>query len=170
MARPSKDEYYLNVAKEICQRSTCQRRRFGAIIVRDDQIISTGYPGSPRGAVNCLDVDQCPRTKAGIKPGDRYDLCRSVHAEQNAIINAARAGVSLLGGTMYLYGENGVDGGAPEGELLVNLKPCKMCRRVIINAGLKDIIVRDPAGIIKYVVEDWIKDEPIDLTKIPEGY
>ncbi|MEA3344441.1 MAG: hypothetical protein U9Q16_02055, partial [Patescibacteria group bacterium] len=100
--RPSKEEYYLNIAKQIAQRSTCFRLRAGAIILKNDQIISTGYIGAPRGTKDCLERGECLRNKLNIPHGQRYEVCRSVHAEQNAIINAARAGVSLLNGDMYL--------------------------------------------------------------------
>ena len=155
--RPSKTEYYLDIAKAVAQRSTCLRRRFGAIIVRDDQIISTGYVGSPRGAKNCTDIGTCERKKLQIPSGEKYELCRSVHAEMNAIINAARAGVSLLGGTMYLYGEN-IDG-TPATEL----KSCQMCRRAIINADLKKVTVLTKDGIKEYLPEKWIDSEDISI-------
>ena len=119
--RPEKQDYYLNIAMEVCKRSTCLRRRFGAVILRDDQIISTGYAGSPRGVPNCVDLGKCLRKEMNIPPGERYELCRSVHAEANAIINAARSGVSLLNGTLYLYGEN-----VESGEI-AEAKPCRMC-------------------------------------------
>src|SRR5512136_549287 len=102
--RITKDEYYLGIAREVATRSTCFRRSIGAIIVRDDQIISTGYVGAPRKTRDSLQHGFCLRDRLGIPHGERYELCRSVHAEQNAIINAARAGVSLLGGDMYIYG------------------------------------------------------------------
>ncbi len=153
MKRPSKIEYYLNIAKEVAQRSTCLRRRFGAVIVKDDQIISTGYVGAPRGAPNCIDLGICLRDKFNIPPGERYELCRSVHAEMNAIINAARAGVSLLGGTLYLYGED-----VKSGEI-VGKKPCKLCRRMIINAGLEKVIVKTKDGYDVYDVKKWIQED-----------
>jgi dCMP deaminase len=159
MQRPSKIEYYLNIAMEVSKRSTCLRRRFGAVIVKDDQIISTGYVGSPRGTPNCIDIGECPREKAKIPAGERYELCRSVHAEMNAIINAARAGVSVLGGTMYIYGEN------VKNNSIVDVKPCKMCRRVIINAGLKNVIVKTKDGYKEYSVEDWVKEDPTDFSE-----
>jgi dCMP deaminase len=153
MQRPSKIDYYLNIAREVAQRGTCLRRRFGAVIVREDQIISTGYVGAPRGTKNCTDIGKCPREEANIPPGERYELCRSVHAEQNAIINAARAGVSVLGGTMYVYGENVKDGQIVEG------KPCKLCRRFIINAGLEKVIIKNKDGYKEYKVEDFVKED-----------
>jgi len=155
--RPSKDKYYLNIAKEVAQRSTCLRRRFGAIIIRDDQIISTGYTGAPRGAPNCIDVGECVREKLKIPSGERYELCHSVHAELNAIINAARAGASILGGTMYLFGEN------MDGTLIEELKSCQMCRRAIINAGLERFVVLTKKGIEEFNPKDWLSSDIISL-------
>jgi dCMP deaminase len=151
--RPEKTDYYLNIAREVSKRSTCLRRRFGAVILRDDQIISTGYVGAPRGTPNCVDIGRCAREELKVPPGERYELCRSVHAEANALINAARAGVSLLGGTLYLYGENVKDGSIAEA------KPCKMCKRMIINAGLEKVIVKTPKGKKMYSIEEWIKED-----------
>lgn len=155
--RPPKKEYYLNIAREVAQRSTCLRRRFGAVIVRDDQIISTGYVGSPRGAKNCIDIGTCERERLRIPSGERYELCRSVHAELNAIINAARAGVSVLGGTMYLYGEN------IDGTPIAELKSCQMCRRSIINAGLNKLVILTKDGIKEFIPQDWIDSEDISI-------
>lgn len=130
--RPSKEEYYMAIAKTVSERSTCLRAKAGAIIVKDDAIISTGYNGSARGEENCCDLGICERDRLGLKPGERYELCRSVHAEANAIINAARNGQSVVGGIMYIYFER-LDG----------LKhkhggPCLMCSRMIKNAGIKE--------------------------------
>jgi dCMP deaminase len=147
--RPEKIDYYLEIAGSVSRRSTCLRRRFGAVIVRDDQIISTGYVGAPRGTPNCLDLGRCAREELKVPPGERYELCRSVHAEMNAIINAARAGVTVLNGTLYLYGENVKD------DTIAEAKPCKMCKRMIINAGIKTVIVKTSEGKKMYSVEDW---------------
>jgi len=163
--RPEKTEYYLNIAREVSLRSTCMRRRFGAVILKDDQIISTGYVGAPRGAPNCLDIGKCPREEAKIPAGERYELCRSVHAEANAIINAARAGVSVLGGTLYLYGENVKDGSIAEA------RPCKMCKRMIINAGIKQVVVKTPEGKKSYSIEEWVvNDKGLFGQKDLQGY
>ena len=151
--RPTKTEYYLNIAKEVSRRSTCLRRRFGAVILKDDQIISTGYAGAPRGAPNCIDIGKCLREELKIPPGERYELCRSVHAEANAIINAARAGVSVLGGTMYLYGENVKDGGIAEAN------PCKMCKRMLINAGIKEVVIKTQKGKKIFDVHEWVVND-----------
>jgi len=153
MPRPSKIDYYLNIAKEVTQRGTCLRRNHGAVIVKDDQIVSTGYTGAPRGTKNCCDIGSCPREEAHIPPGERYELCKSVHAEQNAVINAARSGVSVLGGTIYLYSENVKD------HSINDAKPCKMCKRVMINAGLKNIIARTKDGYIEQEISSFKDDD-----------
>jgi len=148
--RITKDEYYLGIAKEVARRSTCFRRSIGAIILRDDQIISTGYVGAPRKTKDSLEHGFCLRDKLGIPHGQRYELCRSVHAEQNAIINAARAGVSLLGGDMYIFGSV-ADGSAP-----INAFPCYICKKMIINAGLKRVICSTADGkSLTFEVDDW---------------
>lgn len=151
--RISKDEYYLGIAREVSRRSTCFRRSIGAIIVRDDQIISTGYVGAPRKTRDSLEHGFCLRDRLGIPHGQRYELCRSVHAEQNAIINAARAGVSLLGGDMFIYGSD------PKSGQPIDAFPCFICKKMIINSGLKRVIcsTRD-GGYQIFLVESWIKD------------
>lgn len=158
MNRPSKTEYYLNIAREVAQRSTCLRRRVGAVIIREDQIISAGYAGAPRGTPNCIDIGYCARVEANIPSGERYELCRSVHAEANAIINAARAGVSLLNGTMYIHVEN-LDGSITE-----EANSCLMCQRIIINAGLKNVIIRQKQGFLDIPISEWVNE---DSRRIP---
>ncbi len=156
MGRPGKDEYYLNIAAEVAKRSTCLRRSFGAVIVKDDQIISTGYCGAPRGSINCIDLESCPRQKAGVPPGERYELCRSVHAEMNAIIHASRR--EMLGATLYLAC---VD--PQTGERIEGTKPCKLCRRMIINAGIGQVVT----GLGKeqrYAVADWVVEDRAEWT------
>lgn len=151
--RRSKHEYYLGIAREVSGRSTCYRRSIGAIIIRDDQIISTGYVGAPRKTKDSFEHGNCLRDKLKVPHGQRYELCRSVHAEQNAIINAARAGVSLLGGDMYIYGS--VQGS----DLPISAFPCFICKKMIINAGLKQVICSTSDGGMQiFQVEDWIKD------------
>ncbi|HMA54903.1 MAG TPA: dCMP deaminase family protein [Acidobacteriota bacterium] len=151
--RTTKDLYYLGIAKEVSTRSTCFRRAIGAIIVRDDQIISTGYVGSPRKTKDSLEHGFCLRDKLGIPHGQRYELCRSVHAEQNAIINAARAGVSLLGGDMYIYGS------APDTAAPINAFPCYICKKMLVNCGLKRVVCSTAdGGALIFHVEDWIRD------------
>ena len=149
----SKDEYYMNIAREVSRKSTCFRRVIGAIIIRDDQIISTGYAGAPRKTKDSIEHGFCLRDKLKIPHGHRYELCRSVHAEQNAIINAARAGVSLLGGNMYLYGSTpGKDGP-------IDALPCFICKKMIINAGLERVICSTKEGnIVTFKVTDWAAD------------
>jgi len=150
--RVSKNQYYLNIAKEVSERATCMSAHFGAIIVRDDQIVSTGYNGAPRGTKDCYELGNCLRRKLGVKSGTQYEMCRSVHAEQNAIINAARAGVSLLGGTMYLFGKRVWDGA----DELIKAYPCFICKKMILNAGINKMIVNDEDGdIIEFSVEEW---------------
>lgn len=161
--RPSKDEYYLNIAAQVAERGTCLRRHFGAVIVKDDQIISTGYVGAPRGTLNCCDLGRCPREEAQIPPGERYELCRSVHAEANAIIHADR--LNMLGATLYL---TCVD--AKTGEYTSHTRPCKMCTRFIINAGIAKVIVREaPGHFTEYLTADWVWEENVNL-KDATGY
>ena len=148
--RLSKNQYYLNIAKEIAQRSTCFRAKYGAIIVRDDQIIAAGYVGAPRKTKDCLERGYCLRDELKIPHGTQYEICRSVHCEQNAIINAARAGVSLLNGIMYIYAENGKTGER------VDAFPCYICKKMIINSGLDKIICSTKSGEIHIAnVSDW---------------
>jgi dCMP deaminase len=151
--RVSKDDYYLGIAKEVARRSTCFRRTIGAIIVRDDQIISTGYVGAPRKTKSSHEHGFCLRDRLGIPHGERYELCRSVHAEQNAVINAARAGVSLLGGDIYIYGMvYGED--KP-----INAFPCFICKKIIINAGLDRVVCSTVGGKKKvFRVSQWAQD------------
>ena len=153
VSRPSRDQYYLNIAKEVAQRGTCFRSRFGAIILKDDQIISTGYIGAPRGTKDCFERGYCLRDHLKIPHGTQFEVCRSVHAEQNAIINAARAGVNLLGATLYLYTEN------PKSGELVDSVPCYICKKMIINSGISKFIGNTKDGAIKiFHVEDWVVD------------
>lgn len=148
--RPAKDNYYLDIADAVSRRSTCLRRRYGAIIVRSDEILSTGYNGAPRGRKNCTELNFCKRDALGIPSGERYELCRSVHAEANAIISAARR--DMLGGTLYLVGRD-----AKTGELIPDASPCSMCRRLIINSGISEVVIRTGADELEKVpVRDWI--------------
>lgn len=153
--RPSKEEYYLNIAKEVATRATCKSVMFGAIIVKDDQIIATGYVGAPRKTMDCLERGNCLRRELKIPSGHRYELCRSVHSEMNAIINAARAGVSVLGGDIFLYGEKIFDGVPKK----INMVPCFICKKMIINSGIRRVIGSTEDGKYKiFNVEDWAKD------------
>jgi len=153
--RPSKDEYYLNIAKETAQRSTCMSVKGGAIIVRDDQIIATGYIGAPRGTKDCFERGNCLRREMNIPSGQRYEICRSVHAEQNAIVNAARAGVSLLGGTLYLYFVKRSEGE----DKFAKSYPCFMCKKLIINSGIVRFVGNDENGkVVSYNASEWAKE------------
>ncbi len=148
--RISKDAYYLGIAKEVAKRSTCFRRSIGAIIVRDDQIISTGYVGAPRKTKDCLEHGFCLRDRLRIPHGQRYELCRSVHAEQNALVNAGRAGVSLLGGDMFIYGSVA---GTDEP---ITAFPCFICKKMIVNAGLNRVVCSAKEGDMKiHSVDEW---------------
>ncbi len=153
MARRDKVNYYLDIAEMVAERGTCLRRNFGAIIVKNDQIIATGYTGAPRGRKNCVDTGVCLREKMGIPRGERYELCRSVHAEANCIISAARN--EMIDGTLYLAGRDAVTG-----ELVPNANSCSMCKRMIINAGLKEVIIRNtPEQYTVIKVQDWVDND-----------
>lgn len=132
MNRPTKDEYYLNIALAVSKRSTCLRRHYGAVIVNNDVIVSTGYNGSPRGEINCCDLGECKRLHMPHNSGD-YSLCTSVHAEQNAIISAGMQ--ELIGATIYLAGEDG-------GKEILDCEPCPICSRIIKNSQIKRIVTR----------------------------
>ena len=153
MGRIDKENYYLDIAETVLERATCLRRNYGAIIVRNDEIISTGYTGAPRGRANCVDLGHCIREKLGVPSGERYELCRSVHAEANAIISCSRRDV--IGGTLYLVGKD-----AQTGELISDASSCSMCRRMIINAGLSKIVIRNTKEKYSIVnVRDWVFDD-----------
>jgi dCMP deaminase len=155
--RPSKDEYYMNIAKQIAARSNCLSAHHGALIVKDDQIVATGYNGAPRKTKDCLERGSCLRRELNIESGTRFELCRTVHAEQNAIINAARSGVSVFGGTMYLFSKKIFN--APEGGTLIDAAPCFICKKIILNAGLKEIVCLMSNGEIKkYSLDEWTKE------------
>ena len=155
-SRMSKENYYLDIADAVQERSTCMRRKYGAIIVRSDEIISTGYNGAPRGRKNCSDLGYCAREALQIPSGERYELCRSVHAEANAIISASRR--DMIGATLYLVGRD-----AKTGKLLTDTTSCSMCRRMIINAGIVKVVARigeDDFAITN--VDEWIlKDDSV---------
>ena len=153
--RMSKDKYYLNIADAVLDRSTCLRRKYGAIIVKNDEILSTGYNGAPRGRVNCSQLGYCNREQLNIPSGQRYELCRSVHAEANAIISAARR--DMVGGTLYLVGRD-----ARTGELLGDATSCSMCRRHVINAGLERVVIRRTKTDFEVVpVSDWVAEDDL---------
>ncbi len=153
MDRVSKHNYYLDIAQTVAERATCMRRRFGAIIVKDDVIVSTGYNGAPRGRQNCTDINFCIRDKLQIPRGERYEMCRSVHAEANAIIAAPRD--RMLGATLYMVCVNPKDG-----TLYGGTSSCMMCKRQIINAGIETVIVRDTKEKYRVIpVSSWIDDD-----------
>ncbi len=153
MERVSKENYYLDIAETVSERSTCLRRRFGAIIVKNDVIVSTGYNGAPRGRVNCNELRSCYRDEMHIPRGERYELCRSVHAEANAIIAAPRE--QMLGATLYMCCTSPEDGSVMPGTSC-----CMMCKRQVINAGIERIVVRDDATNYRIInVADWISDD-----------
>ncbi|HIY08338.1 MAG TPA: dCMP deaminase family protein [Firmicutes bacterium] len=160
MERRDKINYYLDIAETVSLRGTCLRRNYGAIIVKNDQIISTGYVGAPRGRVNCSDLGYCTREKLNIPRGERYELCRSVHAEANAIIHAARQ--DMIGSTLYLVGKE------MDGSYVKAACPCSMCKRMIINAGIDTVIVRDDRSNYRVypVAESWVQeDESLEGTR-----
>ncbi len=157
MERRDKTNYYLDLAEMVAQRCTCLRRHYGAVIVKNDEVISTGYVGAPRGRKNCTDIGECVRRKMGVPRGERYELCRSVHAEANAIISASRD--KMIGSSMYLTGievdtENYIE----------NASSCSMCKRLIINAGIEKVYIRDTKEDYRMIlVRDWVEnDESIE--------
>ena len=153
MARRDKVNYYLDLAEAVLQRGTCLRRLFGAVIVKNDEVISTGYVGAPRGRKNCTDLGYCVRQKMQIPRGERYELCRSVHAEANAIISAPRS--EMIDSDLYLVGKE-----ADTGDYVKNASCCSMCKRMVINAGIKNVIIRDTIDEYRVVsVSDWVKDD-----------
>lgn len=153
MERISKENYYLDIAETVLERATCLRRIYGAIIVTNDEIISTGYNGAPRGRANCSELGYCSREALQVPRGQRYELCRSVHAEANAIISASRR--DMAGGTLYLVGRD-----AQTGELLGDATSCAMCRRMVINAGLARVVIRRTKTEFDVVmVSDWIVED-----------
>ena len=170
--RVSKPQYYLNIAHEVARRSTCLRRRYGAVIVNNDQIVATGYAGAPRMTLNCTEVGSCIRMKLGVSPGEHYEWCRAVHAEQNAVIHAAR--FDMIGSTLYLAGVS-----ADTGALVKGAQPCRICKRMIINAGIARVVVQTAPGRSKvFLVRDWVKNNLGDFKKVrgrlepvmPRGY
>ena len=150
MERVSKTNYYLDIAQTVSERATCLRRHFGAILVKNDVILSTGYNGAPRGRKNCSDLGWCMREKLNIPRGERYELCRAIHAEANAIIAASRE--MMLDSTLYMACVNPADG-----EPVAGTTSCSMCRRMVINAGISTVIIRDTKEDYTVVnVRDWI--------------
>ena len=162
MERRDKINYYLDLAESVSQRGTCMRRHYGAVIVKNDEVISTGYVGAPRGRKNCDDMKVCIREKLKIPRGERYELCRSVHAEANAIISAPRR--DMVGGTIYLVGRD-----ARTHALLSDATSCPMCRRLVINAGLEKVVIRRTETEFEVVpVADWVQEDDLLLPREPE--
>lgn len=160
MDRRGKINYYLDIAETVLERGTCLRRNFGSIIVNHDEIISTGYTGAPRGRKNCSDLGYCTREKLNIPRGERYELCRSVHSEANAIISADRR--SMIGATLYLVGKD-----KKTGKYVENTNSCAMCKRLIINSGIERVVMRKNKEEYEIVmVQQWIdNDESLSDTR-----
>lgn len=153
MVRRDKINYYLDLADVVSKRCTCLRRHYGAVIVKNDEVISTGYVGAPRGRKNCSDLGYCIRQQLNIPRGERYELCRSVHAEANAIISAERN--KMIGSTLYLSGRE-----VSNGEYIKNSSSCSMCKRMVINSGIKNVIIRDTENEYREInVQDWIDND-----------
>ena len=153
MDRRDKINYYLDIADAVSERGTCLRRRYGAVIVNRDQIISTGYVGAPRGRKNCTDLGYCIRNQLNVPRGERYELCRSVHAEMNAIINASRE--QMMGATLYLCGRE-----VSTGEYIKNSSCCSLCKRMVINSGIERVVIRDDENSYRTIlVIDWIMND-----------
>lgn len=160
MCRRDKINYYLDIAETVVKRGTCLRRNFGAILVKNDEIIATGYSGSPRGRKNCCELKQCTRERLNVPRGERYELCRSVHAEQNVIISAPRN--NMIDSTLYLVGKDYLTD-----KYVSNSNPCSLCKKMIINAGIKEVIVRDDGDNYRIIeVQDFINnDESLEGVK-----
>ena len=153
MERRDKVNYYLDIAQTVAERGTCLRRNYGAIIVKNDEIISTGYTGAPRGRKNCLDLNFCIRQEMNIPRGERYEMCRSVHAEANAIISASRR--DMIDSEIYIVG---ID--AATKDIVPNSSSCAMCKRQIINAGISKVYIRDTQQDFRVVdVQEWIDND-----------
>ena len=153
MERRDKVNYYLDLAEMVSQRSTCLRKHYGAVIVNNDEVISTGYVGAPRGRKNCSDIGRCIREELHVPRGERYELCRSVHAEANALISASRE--RMIGASLYLTGVDARTGGYAE-----KSSCCSMCKRMVINAGIEHVYIRDTKNEYRKVdVEDWIRED-----------
>lgn len=153
MDRRDKYNYYLDIAETVLERGTCLRRNYGAIIVKHDEIISTGYSGAPRGRENCCDLGYCIRQRLNIPRGQNYEKCRSVHAEANCIISASRR--DMIGATLYLVGKD-----MESGEYVSNASSCSMCKRLILNAGIDRVIIRDTPDRYRAIdVSKWIEED-----------
>ena len=153
MERIDKVNYYLDIAETISERGTCLRNHYGSVIVKNDEIISTGYTGAPRGRANCLDLGYCRRKENNTPSGAGFELFRSVHSEQNPIISANRK--DMIGSTLYLVGIN-----KRTGEYINDNEPCTLCKRMIINAGIEKVVMRDNKENYRIEeVNDWIEKD-----------
>lgn len=153
MERVDKINYYLDIAETVAQRGTCLRNNYGSVIVKNDEIISTGYTGAPRGRKNCIDIGVCRRKEHNTPSGSGYELCRSVHSEQNAIISSRRS--DMIGSSLYLVGVN-----KRNGEYITDNEPCTLCKRMIINAGIEEVIMRDNKENYRIEkVQKWIESD-----------
>jgi len=163
--RPSKDEYYLGIALAVAARSTCILRQYGAIIVRNDVVVSSGYNGAARKVKDCMEFGFCLKEAVHAPPGKGYEFCPSVHAEENAIINAARQGSSVLDAVLFLVGKNFKDNSIAEAE------PCERCRRAIINSGMKNVVFRKKDGSIRRIeVSEWVREDELGYQKKIEQF
>lgn len=164
MNRRDKCNYYLDIAETVLERGTCLRRNYGSIIVKNDEIISSGYTGAPRARKNCIDINRCIREELNVPRGTRYELCRSIHSEANAIISASRR--DMLGGTLYLVGKN-----SQSKEYVINANSCSMCKRMIINAGIKEVVIRDSKDHFRCInVDEWIENDDTLHMELESGY
>lgn len=162
MERVDKNNYYLDIAETVTERGTCLRRNYGAIIVKNDEIVSTGYTGAPRGRKNCCNIGTCVRERLDIPRGQRYELCRSVHAEANAIISASRD--EMINASLYLVGKEAVGGG-----YVKNASSCAMCKRMIINAGIEKVVIRDTKTDYRVIeTKEWVEND--DSLEGSSGY
>lgn len=154
VTRRDKTNYYLDIAETVLARGTCLRRNYGAILVKNDEIIATGYTGAPRGRANCIELGYCERMRLNIPSGQMYEKCRSVHAEANAIISAARR--DMIGADLYLAGIEMEDG-----SYVSNATSCSMCKRLVINAGIARVIIRDNRDLFRIVDVQggWIEND-----------
>ncbi|MFA5063539.1 MAG: cytidine/deoxycytidylate deaminase family protein [Candidatus Omnitrophota bacterium] len=147
--RPSWDEYFLDVAKLVAKRATCLRRSVGAVLVKDKRILATGYNGAPSGLKHCFEVG-CMRQKLKVPSGERHELCRALHAEQNALIQASLYGISVKGSTIY-----------------ATCQPCVICAKMLINAGIKEIVIAE--GYPDKLALDFLKEAKIKIKRISKG-
>lgn len=164
MNRTDKNNYYLDIAETVLERGTCLRRNYGSIIVKNDEIISSGYTGAPRGRANCIDLQSCIREKLQVKRGTHYELCRSVHSEANAIISASRR--DMIGATLYLVGKD-----VRTSEYVEDANSCSMCKRMIINSGIEKVVIRkNKTDNITIFVEQWIEEDDSLQAQKESGY